>query len=338
MKHYTLILVGDETAPMRRIQVTDRAIKRAVGALVAVLVVLAVGTWDYTRMRSDVVELDGLRIKTAEQTREVQKVQTAFEQMNAQMERLQELERKVRIIANLPGSAAIGGESVTEVVQDEDANGAETELLLPAGVPLETGRSAEGVPHVRVSPMPGERIPGGASHLTSQLARVMLELEQDTRSITMNAELQAQSLDDLMLELDDKRNRLVSMPSVWPAKGWLTSRYGPRISPFTGRRQHHSGIDIAASSGSDIVAPARGRVVFVGRKGHLGNTVVLEHGFGVRTIYGHAKDIHVKIGQEVERGGLLASVGSTGRSTGPHLHYTVEVSGKSRDPLDYIFD
>ena len=128
------------------------------------------------------------------------------------------------------------------------------------------------------------------------------------------------------------------MPSIWPAKGWLTSRFGPRVSPFTGKRQLHAGIDIAAASGTSIYAPARGRVTFVGRKGPLGKTVVLDHGFGVKTVYGHTKEIHVSSGETVERGQEIAAIGSTGRSTGPHLHYVVEVNGKARDPLDYIFD
>jgi murein DD-endopeptidase MepM/ murein hydrolase activator NlpD len=166
----------------------------------------------------------------------------------------------------------------------------------------------------------------------------MRQLAELAKAIGVGAELQTNSLEELMLQLDDKHTKLTSMPSIWPTRGWLTSRYGPRISPFTGRRQHHAGIDIAAASGAEIVAPAAGRVVFVGKKGPLGKALVLEHGFGVRTVYGHTKAIHVKIGQEVERGELVAAVGSTGRSTGPHLHYVVEVNGKSRNPLDYIFD
>ena len=142
----------------------------------------------------------------------------------------------------------------------------------------------------------------------------------------------------LLDELEDKRQRLVSMPSIWPAKGWLTSRFGPRVSPFTGRKQLHAGIDIAAASGTSIYAPARGRVSFVGRKGPLGKTLVLDHGFGVKTVYGHTQAIHVSTGETVERGQEIAAIGSTGRSTGPHLHYVVEVNGKARDPLDYIFD
>ena len=97
-------------------------------------------------------------------------------------------------------------------------------------------------------------------------------------------------------------------------------------------------IDIAAETGTPVIAPARGLVSFVGHKGPLGQSVVINHGYGVRTVYGHNSEIHVKIGDEVVRGTLLASVGSTGRSTGPHLHYSVEVRGVARDPLDYVFD
>jgi murein DD-endopeptidase MepM/ murein hydrolase activator NlpD len=174
--------------------------------------------------------------------------------------------------------------------------------------------------------------------LKTQKARAMRQLEELAKAISVGAEIQTGSLEELMIQLEDKHSRLVSMPSVWPTRGWLTSRFGPRISPFTGRRQHHAGIDIAAASGADIVAPAMGRVVFVGRKGPLGKSLELDHGFGVRTLYGHAKDIHVRIGDEVARGDRIASVGSTGRSTGPHVHYVVKVNGKSRNPLDYIFD
>jgi murein DD-endopeptidase MepM/ murein hydrolase activator NlpD len=152
------------------------------------------------------------------------------------------------------------------------------------------------------------------------------------------ARVRADSLDALVGDLERKSDQLASLPSVWPVRGWLTSRFGPRISPFTGRRHMHSGIDIATRHGEPIIAPARGRVVFTGSKGPLGRSVVLDHGFGVRTFYGHTSEILVKIGDLVERGQEIAKVGSTGRSTGPHLHYTVEVEKKSRDPLDYILD
>ncbi len=87
-----------------------------------------------------------------------------------------------------------------------------------------------------------------------------------------------------------------------------------------------------------MIAPARGKVSFVGNKGPLGRTVTLDHGYGIRTVYGHTNETFVKKGQEVERGQVIASLGNSGRSTGPHLHYAVQVNGKSKNPLDYIFD
>jgi len=100
----------------------------------------------------------------------------------------------------------------------------------------------------------------------------------------------------------------------------------------------HAGLDISAAVGTPIVAPARGRASFVGNKGPLGQALVIDHGHGVKTIYGHTSRIFVKAGETVERGQKVAAIGNTGRSTGPHLHYVVEVNGRPRNPLDYIFD
>jgi murein DD-endopeptidase MepM/ murein hydrolase activator NlpD len=174
--------------------------------------------------------------------------------------------------------------------------------------------------------------------VTTRGARYVYGLEARATGVAGQASERSESLEDLLAQLEDKRVKLVSMPSIWPARGWLTSRFGARISPFTGRTQMHRGIDIAGREGTPIVAPARGRVSFVGNKGPLGNSLTVDHGFGVRTVYGHTHAIFVKSGQEVERGQTIASIGSSGRSTGPHLHYSVEIKGKARDPLDYVFD
>ena len=121
-------------------------------------------------------------------------------------------------------------------------------------------------------------------------------------------------------------------------RGWLTSGYGSRISPFTNRSQFHAGIDIAGERGTDVVAPARGEVVFAGPRGPLGNSLIIDHGYGIRTYYGHSDELYVKRGEVVRRGQRIAALGNSGRSTGPHLHYVVEVAGKAKNPLDYIFD
>ncbi|HET6781008.1 MAG TPA: LysM peptidoglycan-binding domain-containing M23 family metallopeptidase [bacterium] len=114
---------------------------------------------------------------------------------------------------------------------------------------------------------------------------------------------------------------------VWPARGMLTSRYGWR------RRRHHSGIDIGADRGAPIVAAGNGVVVYAGWYHAYGRTVIIEHGNGWTTLYGHASSIGVRPGQSVSAGQLIARVGCTGRCTGPHLHFEIRVNGRAMDPL-----
>lgn len=347
MDYFTLIVMGDERSPVRRMQVPRVWLKRSAWIAGALVLVCALVTWDYWRLRADNVELASLRVKTMEQTEQLETVEDTLQTVRSELDRMQDLERKIRIIANLPGAAGVGGQEISELAPQVGSGGGER-VMPPAGVPVDltedrTGPAEQPTEAPEVSQhtdaslelqVPGEPAPG----LTTESARYIRALDQFALSLGGGVESQADSLTLLLGQLEDKRTQLASMPSIWPTKGWLTSRFGYRISPFTGQRQKHSGIDIASEPGMAIIAPARGKVKFAGRRGPLGNTVIIDHGFGVKTYYGHTSAIHVDRGDEVVRGQQIASVGSTGRSTGPHLHYGVEVKGKARDPLDYIFD
>ena len=128
-------------------------------------------------------------------------------------------------------------------------------------------------------------------------------------------------------------------PSIWPVKGHVSSRFGPRISPFTGKRAFHSGLDISAPRGKTVRAPAKGKVVEAAYDSKMGNFIRINHRHGTETIYGHLSKLLVRDGQEVKRGDVLGLIGSTGRySTGPHLHYQIAVNDKVVDPLQYILD
>ena len=323
MESYTLIFVRDQHARPVQIAVPKARVKQAAIAVGVAALISCALIWDYWRLRADNVELADLRVEALEQREEIAVFRNRLTHVDDEIAKVAELERKVRIIANLPGTAGVGGEGVAELAGEGMPVG------LPAGVPIDPNSKPGGQGGGQQFPEIGTDVSG--IEVLDQLGTNAVELAE-------GAGQRAQSLEILLDQLDDKRQRLVSMPSIWPAKGWLTSRFGPRVSPFTNRRQVHAGIDIAAASGTSIYAPARGRVTFVGRKGPLGKALVLDHGFGVKTVYGHTKEIHVRTGETVERGQEIAAIGSTGRSTGPHLHYVVEVNGKARDPLDYIFD
>jgi murein DD-endopeptidase MepM/ murein hydrolase activator NlpD len=319
MQEYTVMIFRDHSSPVRRYKVARERLQRAAVIAGAVAAIVAIVMVDYVRVRVDVGELDALRQETAHQRAEIKRFTRKMEELETRFTRLSEFERKVRVIANLPAAAAetdpaapptgVGGG------QEEDESNVVTEPVLPSHASEAAAEEAGPPP----SPWYAD-LDGDATHLLDASA------------------LRERSYAELVDQLRGKSDRLASTPSVWPARGWVTSGYGRRVSPFTGKSQKHLGLDIAAERGTAIVAPARGRVTFVGRKGPLGKAVEIDHGFGVKTVYGHCDAIHVKKGQRVERGQWIAEIGNTGRSTGPHLHYAVLVNGRTTDPKKYILD
>jgi murein DD-endopeptidase MepM/ murein hydrolase activator NlpD len=135
----------------------------------------------------------------------------------------------------------------------------------------------------------------------------------------------------------DRRNLLAAAtPSIWPAHGWLSSSVGRRTDPITGGDDFHHGLDISADAGSPIYATADGTVTMARREGAYGNLVTIDHGYGLETRYGHMSKFEVKTGAKVKRGDVVGRVGSTGRATGPHLHYEVRVNGRLLNPLQLL--
>ena len=122
-------------------------------------------------------------------------------------------------------------------------------------------------------------------------------------------------------------------PSTWPIVGWLTSAFGTRKDPFSGQPDFHTGLDISASHGTPIRATADGIVEAAGYQGNYGNAVLLSHGFGIGTRFGHMAQVGVRVGQKVKRGEVIGYVGATGRATNPHLHYEILINGKPINPL-----
>jgi murein DD-endopeptidase MepM/ murein hydrolase activator NlpD len=135
----------------------------------------------------------------------------------------------------------------------------------------------------------------------------------------------------------DKRNALAAAtPSVWPAHGWLSSGMGPRRDPVSGEADFHPGLDIVGDKGEPVYATAAGRVTHAGYQGAYGNLIVIDHGFGLETRYGHLSRFKVKPGTRVNRGDVIGTVGATGRVTGTHLHYEVHANGRLLNPLQLL--
>jgi murein DD-endopeptidase MepM/ murein hydrolase activator NlpD len=188
----------------------------------------------------------------------------------------------------------------------------------------------------RLPPDPAIAGVGGVSSLEmeapSSESQVSLKtMESDVAQLTeRSARLEAFYKDRSLL--------LASTPSIWPARGYLSANFGNRNDPFTGQRDFHAGIDISTPRGTLVHAPADGVVVSTSVRGGYGNAIVLDHGFGIVSRYGHLDRFNVKPGQKVRRGDVIGFVGSTGKSTAPHLHYEVWVNDQAQNPIQYILD
>ena len=137
-------------------------------------------------------------------------------------------------------------------------------------------------------------------------------------------------------DVEQREALAAATPSIWPAHGWLTGTFGGRSDPFTGESGFHQGLDISLEKGSPVYATADGTVETAAYSGDYGNLIVLKHGFGLTTRYGHLSGFAVKAGQAVKRGDVIGYVGATGRATGPHLHYEILTNGQLMNPLQLL--
>lgn len=156
--------------------------------------------------------------------------------------------------------------------------------------------------------------------------------------IQLKAEQLEQNFGTLLSFFEQQRARLAQTPTIWPTVGFITSGFGWRIDPFTGKQTFHKGIDIATNLGNPVVATADGVVVETKNDRIGGKTILISHGGGISTLFYHLDKILVRPGQKVKRGEIIGLVGKTGKALGPHLHYEVQVNGKSVNPLLYILE
>jgi len=248
-----------------------------------------------------VTELDRLRLEARQQQQQLVTFAKSFDDLQGEMTRLRQFDMKLRVMADLDG-----------VVYPEQIMGIGGENPEP------------------FNPLEGE--------LSFQDQTIISSMNRSLDRLKTEVSIQERSFQELVEYLEDQKSLLASTPSIWPVKGWLTSTFGYRSSPFTGRRELHKGLDIATRSGTPVIAPADGLVVFAGREGGFGNMIIIDHGYGITTRYGHCSSLEAKLGQKIKRGDVVARVGNTGRSTGPHVHYEVAVNGVSVNPSRYILN
>jgi len=174
--------------------------------------------------------------------------------------------------------------------------------------------------------------------LTEKHNSLIREMHHQANQLSDASGNQATGFDSLLKYLETQVDLLASTPSIRPARGWVTSRFAHRVSPFTGRREFHNALDIANRIGTPIIAPADGKVSYAGRRWLLGKVIEINHGHGFVSRYAHCEGFKKKRGDKVKRGDIIALMGNTGRSTGPHLHYQIKLNGVPVNPEKYIIN
>jgi len=183
------------------------------------------------------------------------------------------------------------------------------------------------------------RMAGMGGSLPTKGIDPRLDLQLNLEQLERQVEIQKGSYPQILNKIEENLVVAQHTPAVCPVKEVrITSGYGYRRDPFTHERKPHHGVDFGAPRGTPIYAPADGKIVMAKRQYTFGKVIKIDHGYGFETVYGHMHNFNVRVGQTVKRGDLIGTVGNTGRSTGPHLHYEVRVDNKNVNPMDYLFD
>ena len=297
-EHFNILIFGHKTSKTRHLRIRKKTVKISFYLFAFALLSSTFFFCDYIQVKKKVYELNRLRQETQNQRSQIQFFSARIEDLEKQLSKLKDFDKKIRIIANLERgqdvapSMGMGGPSPSDI-RDK----------------LKKEKDADGL----------------AQQMKSDIERLQSE-----------AVSREESLSELEKLLQVKKEMLTHTPSIWPVMGWVTSGFGFRTNPFTGLTQMHEALDISNRVGTLVVAPADGIVSDVGNDNAVGKMVVIFHGFGMTTRYGHLNKVFVKIGQSVKRGDKIAEVGMTGKTTGPHLHYEVRLNGISVNPMRYI--
>jgi len=166
----------------------------------------------------------------------------------------------------------------------------------------------------------------------------LVQTENTIAELERQIQFQKSSFAEIQANVKQQENALSHTPSIWPVGGWVSSGFGYRKDPFTGRHTMHNGLDIVAPPGTAIVAAADGKVCFAGVKSGWGRVIEVDHGYGYTTFYGHCSSIFKSYGSVVRRGEMIATVGRSGKTTGYHLHYGIKISGSWVNPSNYLLD
>jgi len=328
---YTVVIFRGSTAKPLRFSFPRKFVRKLliVGCLFIIADLLVIS--HYVIRTGEVWELAAFRTEAMSAREQTAAFSTAIDDLKKRIVAMKEVNQRLRVMLGIEVPKA--GDMV-------NGRGGE-EVPLPEGSTMPGGDKGAGV----TSGGSKQGAEGSHEHTSSAIIQssqddleAVASVKEGLEWLSKEATTQERILNELAKAAEQRSSRWAATPSIWPVKGWVTSGFGPRMSPFTEKPAWHDGLDIGAAPNAPVQAPAQGRVTSTGFDPKLGNIVRLDHGFGIETLYGHLAKALVKEGQRVNRGDVVGLVGSTGLATGPHLHYMVKVNGQALDPNKYILE
>jgi murein DD-endopeptidase MepM/ murein hydrolase activator NlpD len=321
---YTIVIFRGHRQSPWRLSVSRRVVHLIVGIALCLGMGELVLLSQYVTKMGEVWELRGLREEIASVREQTTAFSTAVEDLKRRLLAMKEVNQRLRVMLGID-------EQTTEDLFN--GRGGEERPLTGGG----EGQSFEVPAGGSAGGPAGE--PGTTAGPGSGEEQVVPErLQEELSLLRSEAVAEEQVLAQLMKAAKEMVARLAATPSIRPVQGWVTSGFGPRLSPFTQQLAMHDGVDIGAAPETPVRAPAGGRVALVGYDSKMGKMIALDHGYGIETQYGHLAKALVREGQKVRRGDVIGLVGSSGHSTGPHLHYMVKVHDRAVNPERYILD
>lgn len=377
-KYYTIMVIPEKEKGVKSLKIPGMFFRSLTFIIVLISIILGILAYDYWKIMQQVYENKHLNQENRQLREQLQLFQMKINSLTEDLERIHIFEKKIRIITGmedikLQGPLMLKSPEENPAMDDYDEKPQKSrELKVPTSSSTKQDYlreenvfskefqelvSFEGMhadpEYLKLKNLYDKKIAenlGIAEEYTftrqwSELTRQSFALSNEyanfdykfniIKDVISSMELKIHEIDKTLL---DKESILQSTPTVLPARGWITSYFGQRLSPTAGYVKMHEGIDIGAPVGTNIVAPADGIVTFSGKKPGFGNFVQIDHGYGIETLFAHAHKTVAKAGQRVARGDPVALVGNTGYSTGPHLHYEVRVNGIAVDPLYFVIE
>lgn len=330
-KTITFLIVSNRSGKTRKYVLPVAWLKAAVAFGVVALLLCSMAVVDYAGLLVQSVQVKRLKADNARLESQFQLVEGKLNALEKGLERIKSFSTKLRMITNMEDPDRTLKLAVGPVAGNDRA-------LEAIHVPIDEREPAsevaeEDAPFFQTPPLDisrGEL----AVEKGRDFASLSIRIDEAVREVGMRE----QNILELWESLSGRQNVLRATPSLKPARGWYTSRFGYRVSPTSGHATMHAGLDIAAAPGTPVYAPADGVVSFAGYDSGYGKLVSIDHGYGVVTRYGHNSKVFVTVGQRLARGDLISAVGNTGQSTGPHLHYEVRINDVPVDPANYILE